>query len=102
MYSLALIWGAYLVWYVFVIVLPNSFDSISNKTLNQQRISNDSKLRYIYINKKAYPQLKCVAIQAIIFFLLNVIYTIVSCVIFIILRNHLIITYFSIGYLHFL
>lgn len=99
MYSLALIWGFYLVWYIFVIVFPNSFDRISNKTLNHQKISNDSKLRFVYINKNAFPQLKCVAIQAIIFFLLNIIYTIVACILFAIFENNLIISYISIGYI---
>ena len=99
MYFLVLIWGCYLEWYLFVIVLPNSFDKISEKTLDKQQISNDSKLRFIYINKKAFPQLRCIAIQAIIFFLLNIIYTIVACILFVILRNNLIIGRISLGYL---
>ena len=73
------------------------FNRINDKTLNHQRISNDSKLRYIYINKKADPQLKCIAIQAIVF-LLNVIYTIAAFILFAILEKHLIIEYISFGY----
>lgn len=99
MYLLLLIWGFYFVWYLFVIIFPNSFDRMSEKTLREQRISYDSKLRYVYINKKAFPQLKCIAIQAIIFFLSNILYTIIIGFLLSILDNDLIINYISIGYL---
>ena len=48
---------------------------------------------------KAYPQLKCVAIQAITFFIFNIIYTIVSCILFTIFENNQIIIYSSIAYI---
>ena len=58
----------YVHWYYCIVLNPNSFYKISRKTLKKQQISRNSKLRYIYLNKKADPQLKCIAIEAIMFF----------------------------------
>ena len=69
MYKLVLasIWLCYFTWYLTCIIDPR-FNDISDKTLKRQQIPKDSKLRFVYINKNAYPQLKCIAIEAIIFF----------------------------------
>lgn len=99
MYGLILIWMIYFYWYLCIIIDPKSFNRISDKTLEQQEISSDSKLRFIYFNKKAFPQLRYIAIEAIIFFLLNIIYTIVVCILFLILRYDLILERISFGYI---
>lgn len=50
MYLILLNWGMlYIVWYMFLIILPNSFDRISENTLRRQEISSNSKLRFILI-----------------------------------------------------
>lgn len=94
---LALIWYFYFTWYLCVIIWPN-FGGISDKTLDRQQIPKDSKLRLIYINKNAYPQLKCIAIEAIIFFFLNIIYTIVAFILFAILKDDQIVYRISFWY----
>ena len=94
---LALIWYSYFAWYLCVIIWPN-FGGISCKVLNRQQIPKDSKLRFVYINKNAYPQLKCIAIEAIIFFFLNIIYTIVAFILYAVLKNDLIVGRISLGY----
>ena len=100
MYKLVLasIWYFYFTWYLCVIIWPN-FGGISDKTLDRQQIPKDSKLRFIYINKNAYPQLKCFAIEAIIFFFLNIIYTIVAFILFAILKDDQIVGRISFWYL---
>ena len=95
---LALIWLDYFTWYLCVIIWPK-FDDISDKTLDRQQIPKDSKLRFIYINKNASPQLKCIAIETIVFFILNIIYTIVAFILFAVLKNDLIIRRISFWYL---
>ena len=95
---LAVIWLGYFTWYLCVIIWPN-FGGISDKTLKRQQIPKDSKLRYIYINKNAYPQLKCIAIEAIVFFILNIIYTIVAFILFAILKDDQIVGRISFWYL---
>ena len=95
---LALIWYFYFTWYLCVIIWPN-FGCISDKTLDRQQIPKDSKLRLIYINKNASPQLKCFAIEAIVFFILNIIYTIVAFIIFAILKDDQIVGRISLWYL---
>lgn len=99
MYFILLNWGMYIVWYLFLIILPNSFDRISENTLRRQEISSNSKLRFIYFNKNAFPQLKCIAIQAIVFFLSNIVYSLIACILFMVLDNTLIVNYISICYL---
>ena len=94
---LALIWYFYFTWYLCVIIWPN-FGGISDKTLDRQQIPKDSKLRLIYINKNASPQLKCFAIEAIIFFFLNIIYTIVAFILFAILKDDQIVYRISFWY----
>ena len=94
---LALIWYFYFTWYLCVIIWPN-FGGISDKTLDRQQIPKDSKLRFVYINKNAYPQLKCIAIEAIIFFFLNIIYTIVAFILFAILKDDQIVGRISLWY----
>ena len=94
---LAVIWYSYFAWYLCVIIWPN-FAGISCKVLNRQQIPKDSKLRLIYINKNAYPQLKCFAIEAIIFFFLNIIYTIVAFILFAILKDDQIVGRISFWY----
>ena len=94
---LALIWYFYFTWYLCVIIWPN-FGGISDKTLDRQQIPKDSKLRFIYINKNASPQLKCFAIEAIIFFFLNIIYTIVAFILFAILKDDQIVYRISFWY----
>ena len=96
--DLAVIWLCYFTWYLCVIIWP-SFAGISCKVLNRQQIPKDSKLRLIYINKNAYPQLKCIAIEAIIFFFLNIIYTIVAFILYAVLKNDLIVERISYWYL---
>ena len=95
---LALIWYSYFAWYLCVIILPN-FASISCKVLDRQQIPKDSKLRFVYINKNASPQLKCFAIEAIVFFILNIIYTIGAFILFAILKDDLIVKRILLGYL---
>ena len=94
---LALIWYFYFTWYLCVIIWPN-FGGISDKTLDRQQIPKDSKLRLIYINKNASPQLKCFAIEAIVFFILNIIYTIVAFILFAILKDDQIVYRISFWY----
>ena len=94
---LALIWYFYFTWYLCVIIWPN-FGGISDKTLDRQQIPKDSKLRFIYINKNAFPQLKCFAIEAIVFFILNIIYTIVAFILFAILKDDQIVYRISFWY----
>ena len=94
---LALIWYFYFTWYLCVIIWPN-FGGISDKTLDRQQIPKDSKLRLIYINKNASPQLKCFAIEAIVFFFLNIIYTIVAFILFAILKDDQIVYRISFWY----
>ena len=95
--DLAVIWLGYFTWYLCVIIWP-SFAGISCKVLNRQQIPKDSKLRFIYINKNASPQLKCFAIEAIIFFFLNIIYTIVAFILYAVLKNDLIVERISFWY----
>ena len=95
-YDLA-IWSYYLCWYLCVIIWPKFYD-ISDKTLDRQQIPKDSKLRFIYINKNAFPQLKCIAIEAIVFFILNIIYTIVAFILFAILKDDQIVGRISLWY----
>ena len=99
MYKLVLasIWYFYFAWYLYVIIWP-SFAGISCKVLNRQQIPKDSKLRLIYINKNASPQLKCFAIEAIVFFILNIIYTIVAFILFAILKYDQIVERISFWY----
>lgn len=99
MYFLVIIWVCYFYWYLCVIIEAKPFVNISDKTFEQQKICSDSKLRFIYFNKKAFPQLKCIAIEAIVFFILNIIYTIIVCILFAILKNNSLITNLSITYL---
>lgn len=94
---LSLIWYFYFTWYLCVIIWPN-FGGISDKTLDRQQIPKDSKLRLIYINKNASPQLKCFAIEAIVFFILNIIYTIVAFILFAILKDDQIVYRISFWY----
>ena len=94
---LAVIWYFYFAWYLSVIIWP-SFAGISCKVLNRQQIPKDSKLRFIYINKNASPQLKCFAIEAIVFFILNIIYTIVAFILFAILKDDQIVGRISLWY----
>ncbi len=94
---LAVIWYFYFAWYLYVIIWP-SFAGISCKVLNRQQIPKDSKLRFIYINKNASPQLKCFAIEAIVFFILNIIYTIVAFILFAILKDDQIVGRISFWY----
>ena len=94
---LAVIWYSYFAWYLCVIIWPN-FAGISCKVLKRQQIPKDSKLRFVYINKNAYPQLKCFAIEAIIFFFLNIIYTIVAFILFAILKDDQIVGRISFWY----
>ena len=94
---LAVIWLGYFTWYLCVIIWPN-FGGISDKTLKRQQIPKDSKLRFIYINKNASPQLKCIAIEAIVFFILNIIYTIVAFILFAILKDDQIVGRISLWY----
>lgn len=94
---LAVIWLCYFMWYFNFIIDPSFYD-ISDKTLKRQQIPKDSKLRFVYINKNAYPQLKCIAIEAIIFFFLNIIYTIVAFILYAVLKNDLIVGRISLGY----
>lgn len=94
---LALIWLDYFAWYLCVIIWPK-FDDISDKTLDRQQIPKDSKLRLIYINKNAFPQLKCIAIETIVFFILNIIYTIVAFILFAILKDDQIVGRISFWY----
>ena len=94
---LALCWYFYFTWYLCVIIWPN-FGGISDKTLDRQQIPKDSKLRLIYINKNASPQLKCFAIEAIVFFILNIIYTIVAFILFAILKDDQIVYRISFWY----
>ena len=95
--DLAVIWLGYFTWYLCVIIWP-SFAGISCKVLNRQQIPKDSKLRLIYINKNASPQLKCIAIEAIVFFILNIIYTIVAFILFAILKDDQIVGRISFWY----
>ena len=95
--DLAVIWYSYFAWYLCVIIWPN-FADISCKVLNRQQIPKDSKLRFVYINKNASPQLKCIAIEAIIFFFLNIIYTIVAFILFAILKDDQIVERISFWY----
>ena len=95
---LAVIWLCYFMWYFNFIIDPSFYD-ISDKTLKRQQIPKDSKLRFVYINKNAYPQLKCIAIEAIIFFFLNIIYTIVAFILFAILKDDQIVGRISFWYL---
>ena len=96
--DLASIWLCYFTWYLTCIIDPRFYD-ISDKTLDRQQIPKDSKLRFVYINKNAYPQLKCIAIEAIIFFFLNIIYTIVAFILYAVLKNDLIVERISLWYL---
>lgn len=68
MYSLIVIWLMFIHRYSFLVINPICFHGISQNTVEKQQISKNSKLRYIYLNKKAGPQLKCIAIESIIFF----------------------------------
>ena len=95
--DLASIWYIYFTWYLTCIIDPRFYD-ISDKTLDRQQIPKDSKLRFIYINKNASPQLKCFAIEAIIFFFLNIIYTIVAFILYAVLKNDLIVERISFWY----
>ena len=95
--DLAVIWLGYFTWYLTCIIDPRFYD-ISDKTLDRQQIPKDSKLRFIYINKNAFPQLKCIAIEAIIFFFLNIIYTIVAFILYAVLKNDLIVERISFWY----
>lgn len=65
-----MIWSFYIVWYLFTIIFPNSFYKVSESTLEKQKISSCSKLQFIYAKKNSFPKLKCIALEAIIFFFL--------------------------------
>ena len=95
--DLAVIWLGYFTWYLCVIIWP-SFAGISCQVLNRQQIPKDSKLRLIYLNKTASPQLKCFAIEAIVFFILNIIYTIVAFILFAMLKDDQIVYRISFWY----
>lgn len=99
MYFLILIWAFYMVWYLFAIISPNSFHDMSENTLNKQILPSDSKLNIVYFNKKAFPKLKCIAIQTVVFFFSNIVYTAVATVLLCCLDINRIIEYISLAYL---
>ena len=93
------VWILFIFWYNCTIIFPNCFHNVREKKLEQERISDKSKLNFIYIKKDVYPKLKIIAITAILLFLMNVFFTIVWMLISSKLENELINKYCEIIYI---
>ncbi len=93
------IWALFIFWYNCTIIFPNCFYNVSDKKIEQERISDKSKLNFIYIKKDATPKLKTIAITAILLFLMNAFFTIVWVLISTNLENELIKKYCEIIYI---
>ena len=93
------IWILFIFWYSCTIIFPNCFNNISDKKIEQERISDKSKLNFIYIKKDIFPKLRIIAITAIILFLMNAFFTIAWVLISFNLDNELIKKYCEIIYI---
>lgn len=76
--SFILPWLICLYWYMCTILDPRCFGILSEKTLDKQSIPPGSILNKVYLDKKTFPKLKCVAIEALVFLVLNILYTIIN------------------------
>ena len=83
-----LAWGFYLFWYLCLILFPNCFHNISDNVLEKQSISPESKLNLVYLNKNTSPKLKCIAIEAILRFIFNIIVTIIYVAVFMYIKSN--------------
>ncbi len=93
------IWILFIFWYSCTIIFPNCFYNVSDKKIEKERISDKSKLNFIYIKKDVSPKLKIIAITAILLFLMNAFFTIVWGLISFNLENELIKKYCEIIYI---
>ena len=59
-------------------IRPKVFWYLKKKTLDKQSIPPGSILNKVYLDKKTSPKLKCVAIEALVFLALNILYTIIN------------------------
>lgn len=75
--SFLLPWLLYLYCYSCSILDPK-YVKMSDKTFEKQLIPPGSILNKVYLNKKASPKLKCFAIEALVFLVLNILYTIIN------------------------
>ena len=75
--SFLLPWLVYLYCYSCTILHPKYFE-MSDKTFEKQSIPTGSILNKVYLNKKEFPKLKCFAIEALVFLVLNILYTIIN------------------------
>lgn len=71
-----IVWLMFLFWYICVVISPNCFYNISEIVLEKEKISENSKLIFLYLNKKAFPKLRSIAIMTIILFFMNLFFTI--------------------------
>ncbi len=77
--SFLLPWLICLYWYMCSTILDSKcFGILSEKTLDKQSIPPGSILNKVYLDKKTFPKLKCVAIEALVFLVLNILYTIIN------------------------
>lgn len=76
--SFLLPWLICLYWYMCTILDSKCFGILSEKTLDKQSIPPGSILNKVYLDKKTFPKLKCVAIEVLVFLVLNILYTIIN------------------------
>ena len=71
------IWALYYFWYYYSIISPGSINC-SKKVLDSQELKEGSRLNFLYFNKRSFPKLKIIAYEAIIYFVGNLVFTIVT------------------------
>lgn len=81
-YDICLSWLFLLLWYFGPMFKANSFDNISDETLEKQTIKPGSFLDKLYIFRNTTPKLKLVAIMFVVFFLLTLICTVVALILY--------------------
>ena len=97
--SFLLPWLICLCWYMCTILDPKCFGILSEKTLDKQSIPPGSILNKVYLNKKTSPKLKCVAIEALLFLALNILYTITNIILLCNLNASIILKYITLPYI---
>ena len=75
MLGLIIVWLPYFLFYFRLILFPHDINVSSDRVYYNQKIDENSKLKFIYFNKEAEPKLKIIAYEAILFFVLNLILT---------------------------
>lgn len=82
MNMVSLPWLFLLLWYFGPMFKANSFNDISDETLEKQTIKPGSFLDKLYIFRNTTPKLKLVAIMFVVFFLLTLICTVVALILY--------------------